>query len=271
MAEKNNWQGAVEQIRRAATTKGRKQLGCYSIEGIRLHERALNADVEIVLCTIAKDLLKGDSERIQILHTQLHELKCPIFAVPAATMATLTNGRSLGGIISLVKTPAIPNLESLVTAVSNPTLLIAQDIVDPGNIGAMMRTAHANGVVAFINSGDNDPYHPKAVRTSMGSIFKMPVLQRPSLDKLLVELADLHIETVGTVASDGVLLPNVTFSKRGTAVFMGSEYFGLPKEMLPKLDTLVTIPMRAGIDSMSVNAATAVTLYEIQRQKTSYK
>ncbi len=266
MKRVENGQGAVEHIRRAATVKGREQLGCFSIEGIRLHERALSAQAEFIVTVVAKPLGQDDAPRIRSLRMQLQEEQEPLFILPRAQIDELTNGRSLGNLISLIKKPPPPALAKLCAAVSNPTLLIAQGIVDPGNIGAMMRTAHANNVTAFISSGGSDPYHPKAVRTSMGSIFKLPILQRPSLDDLLSELADLHMETVGSVATKGTPLPHAQFSRSGTAVFMGSEYFGLPDELLAKLDTLITIPMGAGIDSMSVNAATAVVLYELQRQ-----
>lgn len=261
------WQGAVEQIRRAASLKGRQQSGCFSIEGTRLHERGLRANAAFMLVVMADSFANDAAERIRLLCRQLHQLDCPLFVVPDEVMAELTDGRSLGGVISLVRQPAMPDLAALVTAVSNPTLLIAHDIIDPGNIGAMMRTAHANSATAFIVNGGSDPYHPKTVRTSMGSIFKLPVLQRPSTEDFLAELASLGIQTIGTVANEGVSLPDFNFSQQGTAVFMGSEYFGLPDTLLPKLDQLITIPMNEGIDSMSVNAATAVILYEIQNQK----
>ncbi len=269
--EQANWHGAVEQIRRTATPKGRQQLGGFSIEGIRLHERGLRAKATFQLVVMSQSFAQDENERPQQLRTELQALGYPIFSIPDAVMEELTNGRSLGGVISLIQQPDPPDLASLVTAVSHPTLLIAHNIIDPGNIGAMMRTAHASGATAIIVCGGSDPYHPKTVRTSMGSIFKLPVLQRPSADDLLAELANLQIETVGTVANAGTLLPDFQFAPTGTAVFMGSEYFGLPAELIPKLDKLVTIPMHEGIDSMSVNAATAVVLYEIQRQQANYK
>lgn len=265
--ERENWQGAVEQIRRAAAMKGRQQLGCFSIEGTRLHERGLRANAAFTLVVMADSFASDKTERIRRLYQQLHQLDCPLFIVPDEVMAQLTNGRSLGSVISLIKQPASPDLASLATAVSNPTLLIAHNIIDPGNIGAMMRTAHANGITAFIVNGGSDPYHPKTVRTSMGSIFKLPILQRPSTVDLLTELTNLGIQTIGTAANEGEFLPDFQFSQKGTAVFMGSEYFGLPDSLLPKLDKLVTIPMNEGVDSMSVNAAMAVILYEIQNQR----
>ena len=270
MNKQNEWRGAVEQIRRSFTTKGRKQLNCFSIEGVRLHERGLRSTQQFILTVASNSFWEDTSERNIKLKTELEAANPSLFTVPDEVMEDLTNGRSLGGIISLVQKPDPPDLTSLVTAVSNPTILVAQGIVDPGNIGAMMRTAHANEVTAFVVNEGSDPYHPKAVRTSMGSIFKLPILLHPSLADLLSELKLVRIETVGAVATNGTLLPNATFASTGTAVFMGSEYFGLPADLIPKLDKLITIPMNKGIDSMSVNAATAVVLYERRRQNLAY-
>ena len=99
----------------------------------------------------------------------------------------------------------------------------------------------------------------------MGSLFKIPI--RPQADpvSLLAHLRRANIQTVGATAQDGIPLLQAAFLGRGTAVFMGSEYFGLPEVIANQLDSLVTIPMAEGIDSLSINAATAVILYEIMR------
>ena len=265
------WRGAVEQIRRALTAKGRQQLNCFSIEGIRLHERALRSAQPFILTVASTSFWEDTAERHTNLKTEIEAACHSLSIVPDEVMADLTNGRSLGGIISLIQKPDPPELASLVTAVSNPTVLVAQGIVDPGNIGAMIRTAHANDVTAFVVNEGSDPYHPKAVRTSMGSIFKLPILLHPSLADLLSELKTLTLDTVGAVATNGTPLPQATFSPTGTAVFMGNEYFGLPNELISQLDKQITIPMSSGIDSMSVNAATAVLLYELNQQNSAYK
>ena len=179
-------------------------------------------------------------------------------------MADLTDGRSLGGFLGLVKLPQPPSLDAI-TQPPNPLLLITVDVVDPGNLGAMLRTGHASGITAFITIGGSDPFHPKAARTSMGSLFKIPILPQADPVSLLAHLQKANIQTVGATSQDGIPLPQAAFSRRGTAVFMGSEYFGLPDAIISQLDSLVTIPMAEGIDSLSINAATAVILYEITR------
>lgn len=265
MTSPTNWRGAVEMVRRTMTAVGRQQTGLYPIEGIRLHERALRASLTFELTVLAETLAQEKSPRLQELLTRLPPATHHLQPIPDAIMAALVNGRDLGHLISLAKIPPDTPLTDVVKTVPRPLLLVAQEIVDPGNVGAMVRTGHASGIAAFVAVGVSDPYHPKAVRTSMGSLFKTAVSHQSDAASLLPTLRQLGIEMVGAAANDGIPLPQATFSKRGTAVFMGNEYHGLPAELLRQLDQRVTIPMSAGVDSLSVNAATAVILYEINR------
>ncbi|NKQ37627.1 MAG: RNA methyltransferase [Chloroflexi bacterium] len=260
-----NWQSAAEAIKRTYTAKGRVASGCYSIEGIRLHERALRANAPLQLVLAAERYQEQPPARVQQLLAALPAADIPVYTVPDEVMTDLTDGRSLGGFLGLVKLPPPPALDAI-TQTPHPLLLITVDVVDPGNLGAMLRTGHASGITAFITIGGSDPFHSKAVRTSMGSLFKIPILPQADPGLLLAHLKKANIQTVGATAQNGIPLPQADFSGRGTAVFMGSEYFGLPEAIAHQLDSLVTIPMAEGIDSLSINAATAVILYEIGRK-----
>ncbi len=250
-------------VRRTLTAVGRRQTGLYPIEGIRLHERALRAGLTFELTILAETLAQENSPRLQELLAHLQPATCHLQPIPDTAMTELVNGRDLGHLISLVTIPPDAQLADVVKTVARPLVLVAHEVVDPGNVGAMVRTGHASGITAFITVGVSDPYHPKAVRTSMGSLFKTAVCHYPDAATLLPELQNLRIETVGASASDGILLPQAQFSEKGTAVFMGNEYHGLPTDLLRQLDQRITIPMASGIDSLSVNAATAVILYEV--------
>lgn len=281
----SHWRGAVERVRRALTAVGRNQSGLYAIEGIRLHERALHAGITLELTLLADSLVQDKSVRIQTLLANLQggqdglQATCEagagqtprfpanLYPLPDALLAELTHGRDLGRLISLVKIPPEPDLAQLLLAAPHPLLLVAAEVVDPGNVGAMVRTGHAGGITAFVAVGASDPFHPKAVRTSMGSLFKTAVCRYQTVEPLLVLLRRLEIGTVGAVAAGGQSLPQATFTETGTAVFLGNEYQGLSENIVGQLDRRLTIPMHEGIDSLSVNAATAVILYEICRRR----
>ncbi|MCP5094993.1 MAG: RNA methyltransferase [Chloroflexi bacterium] len=257
--------GIVEMFRRVATAKGRMQTGYFSIEGIRLHERALRANVLIENVLVGQDLLSNATTREKQVLQDLEDAGCVVTAVPPSLMTKLTNGRSLGALLGLIKTPPSPDLPTLLTQDQSPLLLVALNIVDPGNVGAMMRTAHAFGCTAMIATGASDPFHPKTVRTSMGSLFKLPVVQVADEVALLRDLEDMNVVRMGTAVSDGISLHKTNLQNRSVAVFMGNEYWGLPPSISECMDVQITIPMSSGIDSFSVNAAAAVILYEIRR------
>ncbi len=261
-----DWRSAVAAVKRTYTAKGRVTSGCYAIEGFRLHERALRANAPLQLVLATEQYRKRPPARARALLSNLRTAHVPLYFAPEEVMADLTNGRSLGGFLGLVKLPRPPSLATI-TQTAGPLLLVTVDVIDPGNLGAMLRTGHAFGVTAFVTIGGSDPFHPKAVRTSMGSLFKIPVLPRVDPVSLLAHLQKANILTVGAVAQNGVSLPQADLSGKGAAVFLGSEYFGLPEALAGRLDCLVTIPMARGIDSLSINAAAAVILYELTRNQ----
>jgi len=98
----------------------------------------------------------------------------------------------------------------------------------------------------------------------MGSIFRVPVAWQLDPAALVARLKQAGIQTVATVSDGGTPLAKARFADDGVAVIMGSEYWGLPEALLAEIDLQVTIPMAAGIDSLSINAAAAVTLYQIR-------
>lgn len=263
---KKRWQSIAAMIERTATAKGRASSGYFSIEGTRLHERALRSNVLPTAVLVTQFIWQNPPEREAAVLQQLAPKNIPCHPIPDEAMTRLTEGRELGGLLGLVPLPEQPNLANWLAANPAPTMLVAVSVVDPGNVGGMVRTAHALGAGLFVSLGSSDPLHPRAVRTSMGSIFKQPIVTT-TVNLLFEALRPYAVQTVGAVAENGIALPNFQVSGGGTAVFLGNEYEGLPDELLSRLAQRVTIPMTVGIDSFSVNAAAAIVLYELQRQR----
>ena len=145
-----NVQTAVSQIKRTYTAKGRQQSGFYSIEGVRLHERALRAGASLALVLISERVANKPSDRERLLCSQLAATNIPLTVIADNEMMRLTNGRSLGDLIGLLPIPAPTPLADLIENVASPLLVTAVEIIDPGNVGAMIRTAHGLGCAAMI-------------------------------------------------------------------------------------------------------------------------
>jgi len=255
------WSHLIARIRSCATPKGRAVEGACSLEGTRLFERALRAGANLqVAATTQAFLDDGDARTVRLI-ADLREAQVELQVVPEDVLADLTGGRSIGALVGLAELPEAPPLASLTA--DGARFLAVVGIDDPGNIGALLRTAHAAGARALLTVGACDAFHPKAVRTSMGSVFKLPVVARATLNDLIRDLRELDVRTLGSVSSGGTDLRDLQAPEEACAMFMGSEAFGLDAASQARMDELVTIPMAPGVDSLSVNAAAAVLMYRI--------
>lgn len=260
-------QSLIAMIRRVHSTRGRRQAGLYSIEGTRLVERALRAGAPLETVLLGDALAHSSDQRHRRLLQALNAAGCPVTVAPDSTLAELTEGRDLGQILGLVKLPPRIELADLLSQ-SAPQLahaadlfLAAVEIVDPGNVGALTRTAHAGGAAALLTVGASDPFHPRATRISRGSIFKLPVIHYDTVDALISDVHGRDMVLVGTAAGGGVSLAQYSWPARDTVILMGNEAEGLPLHVQAALDHTLTIPMPDGVDSYSVNAAAAILLF----------
>ncbi|MEX1024905.1 MAG: RNA methyltransferase [Planctomycetota bacterium] len=262
----------LAHVQATATRAGRERLGLCSLEGTRLFERAMAAGVTIERALTTAAFRADPTPRVRTLFARLEASACRVELVPEATMQTLTGGRAIGSLVGLARLPAPGSLDALLAHDEQgaPFFLGLFEVNDPGNLGALARTAHASGASALLAAGATDAFHPKALRTSMGSLFRLPVLAYDSLDVLLGELGARGVRAVGSVSSecDGATpLDAFDFGREPTALFVGSEAFGFGPTQRAAFDGLVTIPMAAGVDSYSVNAAAAVLLWELAQRR----
>ncbi len=257
--------GLAVDIRRASTPKGREGVGAYVIEGMRLVERALRsgAIIEAVIC--ADDFCQPGDHRAEAIIADLESADSEIFRCPRVEMTSLTAGRKFGAIAGLVRLPNAADLASIVGDRGRRVrILCAVDVEDPGNVGALLRTALASGVDAVLTTGVSDPFHPRAVRTSMGSVFRIPMVHMDT-ESLVKSLQGLGFQTVATVVEGGTDIRRFRWPAQPIAVLMGSESHALPDEVVAEADHIVSMPMQGAIDSYSVNAAAAIILHETLR------
>jgi TrmH family RNA methyltransferase len=260
-----HWPHLVAEFSRALSVEGRKQLGLFAIEGFRLIERALATFTPLPHVLLTQRDFENPSPRLSKLLEQLAPLPTSLTFVPDDVLEKLTEDRTLGPILALAKTPPTPDLSLLLTQWQKQPqrrkILVVEDMVDPGNVGALIRTAHALDVGLFLALRGADPFHPRSARTSMGSIFRIPILRHDSTDALLQKFRENQVFTIGATSEANTLLPNASFPNKTMALFIGHEGKGLSQPLRQGLDLSVAIPMTSSIDSFSVNAATAVILY----------
>jgi len=138
---------------------------------------------------------------------------------------------------------------------TRPATLALWRVGDPGNVGTLLRAADAFGAGIALSEGCADPTGPKAVRASMGSLFRVP----------LSAFDEPTGKRVGLVPSGGIPLPKLD-SANDIVLVLGAEREGLPSELLDQCDERASIPQPGGGESLNVAMAGAIALYELARR-----
>ncbi len=231
-------------------------------EGWRLLERTLAAGVRpsaVLMSERAAARPSADETRVI---DKLRSAGVPCVVAPDQVVHGLTGGRTFGDLLGIVSRPDI-GLPALLAAAPRGGLLVGVDVLDPGNIGALTRTAHAFGAAGIVWVGGTDPRHPKALRASMGSCFCVPWTHAVASPLAVVrQLAAAGWRNVATVArGGGPLVGEITGP---CAIWMGGEAHGLADDVVSACDEALRIVTAAGVDSLSVNAAAAVVLSRLR-------
>lgn len=256
----------MEDIRRTATARGRTQLGAFSLEGRRLLERALRAGLTPSAVLVGASL-RAETPSLEPLLAQVEAMGARCHEAPDRALLELAEGRRSGLIAALLPLSAGPSLDELIGSAPAPaSFLVIVDVVEPGNVGALIRTALASGAAGAVCVGSSDPFHPKAVRTSLGSSFKLPITRVSSSDGLLEALRSRGVHSLATVARGGAAVDRASWPRGNVALIVGNEGEGLPERVRDSADGRVTIDLSTEADSFCVNAAAAVCLYEVQRR-----
>ncbi|MBQ5951016.1 MAG: RNA methyltransferase [Lachnospiraceae bacterium] len=148
-----------------------------------------------------------------------------------------------------------------------PLYLVLEGISDPGNMGTLLRTAEGAGASAVVLAGDcADPYQPKAVRSSMGSLLRMPVCRMGDGAQAAALLQKKGVRCFGAALEGSVPYTEAAYTGPA-ALFVGSEAHGLARETVAAMDACVRIPMEGKVESLNAAVAGAVLLYEAKRQR----
>ncbi len=231
----------------------------YVLEGLRLVAHALYRGIRpaLVLCTEEM----ANSPRGQDLLAQLTPSDIPIWIVAAAVMETVSDTVTPQGILAVVPMPEA----SPTSALQADLLLVLDNIRDPGNLGTILRTAQATCVQAvLLTKGCVDPYSPKVVRAGMGAHLDLPIF--PSLDWPEISRLTAEKQRLLTDAQGEYTLWEVDWTPP-TALIVGSEAEGAGQEAWSIAQRTVRLPMQGEMESLNAAIATAVFLFEAQRQR----
>ena len=251
----------AKRIRALHLAKRCAETGMTLVEGPKLVHEALASGARIVEAAVTEALALTEPGRA--LQSALDEARVPVVLVSDRVLAAAGDLESPRGIVAVVTAKRVA-LEALARPATAPLLVVAVGIQDPGNAGALVRTVEAFGASGLVALGGADPWGPKAVRGSAGSIFRVPVATSDTPIDAVALLRERGY-TIAAAVAEGGEPPEAALAARPLALVVGSEGSGLPGDVLDRCDVRVTIPLRAPVESLNVAAAAAVLLYATSR------
>lgn len=231
--------------------------GMFIAESPKVIERALDAGYEPVSCLMEKRHIEGEGKKI------LERIKnIPVFCAEFDVLTQLTGFKLTRGMLCAMRRKPLPAVSELCKDKSR--IVILDKVMNPTNVGAIIRSAAALGMDAVIlTHGCSDPLYRRAARVSMGTVFQIEwtFLSDDSLD----EIKTLGFKTVAMALKDNTLSIDDSrlMKEEKLAVIMGTEGDGLSDNTIADCDFTVKIPMYHGVDSLNVAAASAVAFYQL--------
>lgn len=234
--------------------------GLFIAESPKVIERALDAGYEPVSCLMEKRHIDGEGKEI------LERIKdVPVFCAESDILTQLTGFKLTRGMLCAMKRKPLPDVRKLCE--SKKRIVILERVMNPTNVGAIIRSAAALGMDAvLLTPGSSDPLYRRAARVSMGTVFQIEwtFLNDDSLD----EIKALGFKTVAMALKDNSFsIDDPRLAKEDKlAIIMGTEGDGLSDQTISDCDFTVKIPMFHGVDSLNVAAASAVAFYQLGKK-----
>lgn len=245
-----------KNIKKLKERRFRDKEGLFILEGFRLIEEAIKANMEIENIIISKDY----EQKFQEFLLNNIDLNKKTFFLANNLFMQLSSTENPQGIIAVVKKKN--NQKTL----KGDFYLICDKVQDPGNLGTIIRTAHAAGVNGIIlTKGTVDIYNDKTIRSTMGSIFYIPIFYDDENYSIIRSLKEDGFSLVATSLAESKNFFEEDL-KGKTILAVGNEGNGISNELFELADKKVKIPMPGGAESLNVSIATSIILFEKVRQ-----
>ena len=241
-----------------------RQQGIFVAEGEKVVRRLLASNLSVVSVLLPEKWLR---ELEPLLNARGEEVQ--VYVAEKALLETLTGFSMYQGLLAVGKVPPLPTLVDVVARSPQPRLLAAADSLSSAeNLGALVRNCAAfNAQALIVSETCSSPFLRRAVRSSMGAVFHLPIVESSSLTQALHALREQGIRCVAAHPhSEGRTLSQAKLAGDCCIVF-GSEGYGISPAVLEACDEWVGIPMPPTVDSLNVGSAAAVFLYEANRQR----
>ena len=249
----------IKHIKKLKEKKYRNEYKEYIVEGLKLIDEAIKENAEIQEIVICEGCDK--SELIESnLKYEMAKFEC--IYVPQNIFKMLSDVENPQGILAVIKMNSDKNKIDF----NQDIILALDDIQDPGNMGTILRTADSIGLnQILVSKGTVDSYSPKVVRSTMGAIFRVNVIECENLKETLELTQKQGYKVMCTSLEAKHSIYKTDYNKK--VIVIGNEANGVSKEIQKMADEKVIIPMLGKTESLNASVATGVILYEYVRQK----
>jgi TrmH family RNA methyltransferase len=238
--------------------RARRAAGLAVLEGARLVDGALDRGAPVVRAYVGPDAPHACPEVV----ARLREAGVEVRETAAGVVERVASTQTPQPVVALAVTTTV----ALDRLAPDGFVLVAVGVADPGNAGTLVRSAEAAGAVGVVFCGNSvDPFGPKAVRSSAGAVFGIPVAEGEDPVHVLDALGAHGRRRLATVTRGGERYDRVDLTGP-VAVVLGGEAHGIPPALHAHVDAALTIPMASAAESLNVAVAGAVVAFEAARQ-----
>ena len=237
-------------------SKARNEEKVFLVEGIRMFSEVPKKRVEKVY--VSESFYNKKKTEIRFEEYQMEVLSDTVFQYVSDT-------KTPQGILCVVKQEESDWKKLL--DIEKPHFVVLDNLQDPGNLGTIVRTAEGAGVDAIFMSKDTvDIYNPKVIRSTMGSIYRMPCVYVDDVIALLKAFKEKGVQSYATHLAGKNSYDKEDY-RGGTAILIGNEGNGLRDEVSEAADIWVKIPMLGQVESLNAAIAASVMMFEVARQR----
>jgi TrmH family RNA methyltransferase len=237
------------------SSKARRDNSLFALEGARLCFDVLNSFYKVKTLLVSERVIQKYSDKVQALENMADES----YIITEELAQKLSQTSTPQGIFVICKMQENKN------EISNGKYVILDNVQDPSNVGAIIRTAEALGITGIITYNCCDVYNSKALRASMGSILRMSIIDVENLHNTIYEMQNNDFMIYSTVPlNDAQNIKDIDF-KRNVACVIGNEANGVEQSILDISNGLITIPMLGRAESLNASVAGSITMWEMMR------
>lgn len=249
----------IKHIRKLKDKKYRDESNEYVVEGVKLVEEAVKENAKIKQIIVCEDTTR--TYEIPT-HIMLEIAKYECISVSDKIFNIITQVTNPQGIMAIIE----KNAQNAKIDYTQDIIVVLDDVQDPGNLGTILRTVDSIGLNQIIVSkGTADAFNSKVVRSTMGAIFRIKIIEVENLAQAIKEMRKHHFKLMVTSLQTKNSIYDIDFNKK--IIVIGNEANGVSKEIQDMADEKAKIPMLGRNESLNASVAAGVVMYEYVRQK----